>query len=368
MVIIMKTEGRVSVEELIEAQLGKQGLGFKLLEIRQEKPVGGIQADFFVLLETPPPGSTRALLVIEVKSRGEPSFLAQAIARLKAIDLKDLVKGKRRVGPGWVAPVVVAPYITERGRDLCVKNGINYMDHAGNVYLRVGTYFIERRGHQKPIHEKRIARNLFAPKASRIARALLEEPKRVWTLNDLSKATGLSIGHAHAVVKRLEENQFVSRNKERRIALDKPGELLDAWSDIYDVRQNGTHAYFSFEHKTETLMKKLAEAAKNLAVEHALTLHAGASLIAPFTRFNDVHAYVRWAGEKKLVKALDLRPTEVGGNVYLVVPRDEGVFYRTRNIDGMAVVCNTQLYLDLANYPARGAEQAEFLRKEKILY
>jgi len=37
-------------------------------------------------------------------------------------------------------------------------------------------------------------------------------------------------------------------------------------------------------------------------------------------------------------------------------------------IRGIRVVCNTQLYLDLINYPARGREQAEVLRRQKLGY
>lgn len=99
----------------------------------------------------------------------------------------------------------------------------------------------------------------------------------------------------------------------------------------------------------------------------ALTLHSGAALVAPFVRSSEVHAYVR-GDLDRFVKALDLRPVETGGNVHLLIPNDEGVFYRARTIEGLPVVCNTQLYLDLFHYPARGREQADELRRQKLGY
>ena len=99
----------------------------------------------------------------------------------------------------------------------------------------------------------------------------------------------------------------------------------------------------------------------------ALTLHAGAALVAPFVRYTDVHAYIGVDADP-LVKALDLRPVETGGSIHLLTPKDEGVFYGLQTVDRVPVVCNPQLYLDLLQYPARGKEQAEELRRQKLGY
>jgi len=50
----------------------------------------------------------------------------------------------------------------------------------------------------------------------------------------------------------------------------------------------------------------------------------------------------------------------------LIQPYDEGVLYGIQTIEGLKVVSDIQLYIDLYKYPARGREQAEFLKKERI--
>jgi len=90
-------------------------------------------------------------------------------------------------------------------------------------------------------------------------------------------------------------------------------------------------------------------------------------LVAPFVRHTDVHAYVSGDVER-FAKVLDLRPVETGGSVHLLTPNDEGVFHGSQTIEGIPVVCNPQLYLDLVHYPARGREQAEELRRQKLGY
>jgi hypothetical protein len=69
-----------------------------------------------------------------------------------------------------------------------------------------------------------------------------------------------------------------------------------------------------------------------------------------------------------LAENLSFQPIPKGGNVKLVVPYDEGVFYNqqkvslsTPNTTEANVVSDIQLYVDLYNYPSRGLEAAEHL-------
>ena len=54
----------------------------------------------------------------------------------------------------------------------------------------------------------------------------------------------------------------------------------------------------------------------------------------------------------------------MGGNVSIVLPYDEGVFYGACKVNGLNVVSEVQLHVDLLNYPARGEEAAEALLRE----
>jgi hypothetical protein len=45
------------------------------------------------------------------------------------------------------------------------------------------------------------------------------------------------------------------------------------------------------------------------------------------------------------------------------VPRDEGVFQTVRHVDGVPIVCDVQIYLDLLQVGLRGPDQAKALRE-----
>src|SRR5439155_25524049 len=123
--------------------------------------------------------------------------------------------------------------------------------------------------------------------------------------------------------------------------------------------------YYTFARDPGALAIRLTAHAVEHGESLALTLHSGAALVAPFVRSPDVHAYFQ-GDRERLVTALDLRPVQTGGTVHLLEPADRGVFYRLQTNRKVPVVCLTQLYLDLINYPARGREQAEVLRRRKL--
>jgi hypothetical protein len=176
----------------------------------------------------------------------------------------------------------------------------------------------------------------------------------------------VSLRTAHLVVNALQEKGYIEKRR-GAITLQKPGYLLDLWAQDYNVEKNHQHTYYTFVRSTNDLAAKLSDHATKHKEAVGLTLHSGAAFIAPFVRPADLHAY--FVGDReRLVTTLDLRPVESGGTVHLLEPYDEGVFYRMQTIRGVRVVCNTQLYLDLINYPARGREQAEVLRRQKLVY
>ena len=58
---------------------------------------------------------------------------------------------------------------------------------------------------------------------------------------------------------------------------------------------------------------------------------------------------------------LDLRRVPSGANVSLWIPRDQGVFYGLRDLEGIRTVSPVQIYLDLRALGGRGEDAARFL-------
>lgn len=318
----------------------------KVERVRREARVGpGVVADVVAMAKA---GDLSKQLIFEIKSLGEPRMVEQAVMRLRRL---------ARSRPEAYL-VFAAPYISERSRDILKAEGIGYLDLVGDAYLQFGSVLVDRVGTEGRPIEKRALKTLFAPKATRVIRTLLQSPGEQTTITELAKTCDMSPAGVYFVVDLLETRGFVTRGEDRRINLAEPDRLLREWAKNWSWEKSRPNYYFSFDKTSDQIVKKVSEATERLRVEYALTGLAGASFVAPFVRFSDVSFYLKSGGEQ-LVKELDLRPVTSGANVVILDPYDEGVFSGTRVIRGVRVVSDVQLFVDLYNNPARGQEQAE---------
>ena len=300
-------------------------------------------------------GDEARTLICEVRPVGQPRHLREVVTHLR--DFRDRMPGSY--------PVAAAPYVSLQSAALVRQNGCGYVDLSGNCYLSFGNVLIEKEGKPNARPASRSLKTPFAPRAARVVRALLAERNRMWRLDELARAVQVSLGHAHNVLKRLEDLEWVMRSPEGRFRVERPGEILNAWRDAYTYRTNPLAAYVSSVGEKRRVMDGLARQAEGLGMPYAFTLHAGASLVGPQVRVSTVHCYV--AGDPDpLARALGLQPMEGEGAVNLLTPYDPGVFYAPIEKGGLRVVCLPQLYVDLYHFERRGREQAEKLRRDAM--
>lgn len=205
-------------------------------------------------------------------------------------------------------------------------------------------------------HLMRKAKNVFEPKASRVLRCLLTHPGEAWTIRGIADEVKVSVGYTHAVLIALLEWGYVIRNEYNRVEVINPIKLLERWGSYHQfLYENDFEEYYCFESNVEEILNRLVK----VASQYALTTLSGAYIVSPYVRPNVVEMYVRDDQREPVVKGLELRPAAGGGNVLLVRPYDEGVFYESQDVDGLKVVSDVQLYVDLINYPSRGEDAAE---------
>lgn len=264
------------------------------------------------------------------------------------------------------APLLLAAYYFSDGTRKLLKeefNDVAYLDASGNAYVSLPGIYIDVNSNEKPRMVEQELKSLFSPKASRVCRALLVELNRRWKLVDLSEATGVSMGQASNVMRKLKESGYVSQ-KPSGYVLQQPDALLDEWSEAYVfARQNRIFPYYWTAPSVQRILDRLREQVPD---DYALTSFAGASLLASYTRFQEVALYMPPGERERMASDLGMHAVDSGANLLLVEPYDEGVFYGRQRIDGLWVVSPVQLYLDLKGYQARGTEQAEFLREQLL--
>ncbi|MCE5297089.1 MAG: hypothetical protein LLG16_08320 [Euryarchaeota archaeon] len=292
-------------------------------------------------------GNQKKKLLLEFRSNGEPRSIAEFAGRI----------GDRSRADHY--PVLVAPFISERGRRLCERSNIGCIDLSGNIYLKYDNVYINQWGSSNKYKIERKQKNLLSLKSSLIIRSMLENPEKRWTMQELSNYCSVSLAQVYKVLDSLEAEKYIDK-KRGAIRISDPSGLLDLMADRYSYDDQKIVGYYSPLKGYEQIFSKLRE----IEDDYALTLGAAAQLVLPVVRSVDVYLYCN--DFSAVINNLGLEPVEFGGNVYLMEPKDDGILRSARSIDGVRVVSNIQLYLDLNNYPQRGREQAEAIR-EKIL-
>lgn len=319
----------------------------KWVEESRRPTIGCQQFDLDIIISTP---TGRVKLLVDVKRSGVIGTIQQfagvvALARPR----------------GDTIAVLVAPFISERGREACRQLGLGFMDMVGNAYIRGPGLLIERWGSRSKAAEAHVLKHLFTRKSTWVIRTLLTEPSREWTLSALAGGSGVSLGQTKKVVDRLSDEGYAAKRR-GATKLTDAGRLLERWAAEYKSDTLGAEGFFCPMKGQAKILDELSSAPQDA---YALTLGAASSLVAPYVRSTDVYMYVTGDGQW-LMRALDLSPVEFGGNVYLATPSDDSVLIGSRVIKGLNVVSDLQLYLDLYNYPARGREQAERVRELQL--
>lgn len=211
-----------------------------------------------------------------------------------------------------------------------------------------------------PMDIGRLTQAFKTPERLWMSILLINQYQETPTVQEFSTISGLSVGLISKFANILRESGFLANGQ--RLKLLQPGLLLDIVRDLYYFEANQTIPYYS-EGTPEQLIAKITRIKK----PYALTRMCGAGLVAPFVRYQRVDLYIPNQNDledwKKNLKLVDV---EVTGNINLVIPQAPQILKQTQTIKKCQVVNNIQLYLDLYKYPARGREQAEYLREQAL--
>jgi hypothetical protein len=295
------------------------------------------------------------LLAVECKLSSDAAAVGAAIeqARRSAAEL-----GRKSIP---VVAVVAVPYMGEVGKRLCGEAGVSWLDLSGNGHIVAPGLAILVEG--KPNKHTRRGRpsTAFGPRSSRVARLLLREPHRSFRQQELARESGLDDGFVSRIVRRLEMDHLVVREKEGIKARD-PDLLLEAWREDYDFQRHTIVAGHVTSRAGEELTAKIARVLASGGFRYAATGLAAAWLHTHFAGFRLVTFFADTIPDEAILGKIGFRQEPKGANVWLVVPNDEGVFVGAEKKDGIHCVDPLQTYLDLKSQPERAKDAADEIR------
>lgn len=342
-------------EALLRGLLGRVPF-LKLVSLKKDAKVSPHSHDRADRLAQVTAGDRKWTLVVEEKRLGQPREVRTAALQLERY-LKHVPADVPHYG------VLLAPFISEESAKICAEAGIGYADLAGNARLSFDQVFIETRSPENPFREKRETRSLFAPRATRVLRVLLQGPLRAWKVTELAESVRVSLGWVSAVRQQLLAREWAAEEP-GGLRVTKPAAVLEAWVKADDwEKRTRTQEYSVLINEPLELAEKVKEA---LADESPVfTQWFAGWLRHPYTTPVVVTAYVKKFPDEALIKEklLGRRVTGGGGRLRLLLPKDEGVLHPSQTVQGFPLVSDVQIYLDLQRAGLRAEEQAEELKR-----
>ena len=292
---------------------------------------------------------------IEIKSESNSAQVSSAIQALKSFS---------SLFEGFAIPLVAVPCMGEVGRKLCKEAGVSWLDLSGNADIAAPNLRILITGRPNRFKGPGRPANPFASKSSRIARWLLIHPDRAMSQRELALKTDMDEGFTSRIISRLKDEGLVNRKKDGTVKVLAPDLLLDSWREVYDFNKHQILKGHIAERSSSAVFKKLSDLLVKNKMSHAATGLCAAWLLNEYAAFRIVTFYIKSPPSGDLLNKLGFREESSGSNVWIVVPKDEGVFHGSNKVEGIRCVHPVQVYLDLFGHPERAKEAAKNIRHE----
>jgi hypothetical protein len=270
-------------------------------------------------------------------------------------------------------PMVVAERLTGSVRDALEAAGCSYADATGVVHLDVPGLLLHV-GTRKRGPATTTRTSGIGAVGVRVVQTLLHATEREWTVTDLARESGASVGEAHKVIQRLEEEELlttIGAGKARRRRIAQPTDLLEWLARLPAARRLHTrmNAYL-YAPDPDALITRLSYHAHESATTWALTGAAAARVMGVTAVTTLPVAMVRVPTKPGLVEAantLGAEPVETGHNLTLVADVGAVGTHGAAQLGPVVVAPAVRIWLDMLGEP-RGEDAAALFREGVLGY
>ncbi|MFO7656348.1 MAG: type IV toxin-antitoxin system AbiEi family antitoxin [Bacteroidales bacterium] len=162
-------------------------------------------------------------------------FVAEAKAEIRASNKGIILSEVNHLKRQTHRPIIViAKYLAVDIASEFKKLGINYIDIAGNTFIKEGNLFVFTSGQKAEKISKTKQTRAFQEAGIKLIFNLLMKPDNLQcSYRELAEITDISIGSVSNVMKELEELNYILKTNTKRILKNIPS-LLNRWIIAYN--------------------------------------------------------------------------------------------------------------------------------------
>jgi hypothetical protein len=288
---------------------------------------------------------TEATVSIVTRDRLEP----------RDIDRLPLPEGPTIVSAKWLSP---------RSRELLHEAQIGFLDHTGNVEVRLRrpALYVRASGSTNDPNPKPVnGPTLRGPRVWALMRTLIEVTPP-YTAGDLSSALGIDDGYVSRVLQTLADERLISRRPRGPVTEVRWEPLLSQLATTYSLfDSNETSKWVAAAGPDQMLRDAVAAKTRRWAVTGSFVASSIAPVAVPEV------AVVFTDDPERFAKSVRLLPTKIGANVILAKPYDPIVFQRGWTNAEFPTVSVAQLAVDSlsgnAGMPVEGQAVIDWMRR-----
>lgn len=256
--------------------------------------------------------------------------------------------------------ILATRYLSPQIQDLLRERDVSYVDATGNIFLSAQDplVLVAKQGASADPWRSpgRPTTSLKGLPAALMVRALADYAPP-FTVPDLARVAGTSMGAAYRLVEYLTNEGFITRQDRGPLTTVDWPDLLRRWSqDARFLDANSTRGYLE-PRGISSLTSKL----RDLPDPRSYAV-SGSIAAQPYAPYSEPRLALLYASEPEaLADGLGLRAVESGANVIVASPRSPVVYERTTQWQGLTIVAPSQAAADLLGGPGRNPSEGEFL-------
>ena len=164
----------------------------------------------------------------------EIQFLVEAKSQIRNSNKGMIIEQVLQIKNNSSRPlIVIAKYISQSAAEELKEKGINYIDSAGNAFIKEGNFFLYVSGQKSNSSSNTNKSRAFQEAGIKVLFNVLAHPENLQlSYRELAAITGISIGSVSNIMKELEELNFVLKTSTKRILKNKQ-DLLERWLIAY---------------------------------------------------------------------------------------------------------------------------------------
>jgi len=258
---------------------------------------------------------------------------------------------------GHIPLLVVAPWLSQRTRDLLTEEGINSIDLTGNAIVRLEnpTLYIESAGAQRnPAPASQGRAQVRGPKAARLIR-VLADVRPPYGVRELAEAAAVTPGYVSRILETLDREALVDRSPRGQVRSTDVAGLLRRWAQSYDVFETNYRSTFLAANGASSALDTVASLTRVGRI--AVTGSFAATRLAPVAAPALLVAYCD--DPQAVADALGLLPADEAPNVALLKPFDAIVWEGLITDMELSYVAPSQVVADCLTGTGRMPSEGE---------